>query len=128
MYNQAGAIQDATTRIDTIEKNVLEMGKEIGMITDLETVQTLSDTIDRASTYIDNVKNEIASAHRTNEDTLSARFSAVESSVSDLNDTITHETTGLEATKAIADEALETANAAAVATEVTSALAGKAST
>jgi len=38
MFNQAGVIQDATTRIDTIEKNVLEIGKEIGMISDLEQV------------------------------------------------------------------------------------------
>lgn len=104
MFNQAGVIQDATTRIDTIEKNVLEIGKEIGMISDLEQVQALSDVIDRTNTDIDKIKTELGDARREHsghfeedsetheqielDDTLELHLSDIEEDIETINDTL----------------------------------------
>ena len=113
-------IVNTNTRVDTLENDLRTMAAELDMLDGT----AIKDT----NTRIDSIEGEINAAHRTNDDTLNARFSAVESSVSGLNSTITNAETGLAKTKEIADEALDKANKAAVATEVTSALAGKAST
>jgi len=113
-------------RLEAIESHAATTRTDVNTIENELT--TKIDTVENnTNTRIDSIEGEIEAAHRTDEDTLSARFSAVELSISDLNSTITNEETGLAKTKEIADEALEKANAAAVATEVTSALAEKAS-
>jgi len=114
------SIVDTNSRVDTLENDLRTMAAELDMLDGTAIVDT--------NTRIDSITGEINAAHRTNEDTLNARFGALESSISGLNSTITNEETGLAKTKEIADEALDKANKAAVATEVTSALAGKAST
>ena len=107
MYNQAGAISDANTRIDTIEKNVLEMGKEIGMISDLSTVQNLSDTVVRNDTDIDKLKAQIAGARiQTGTDAqgnptyqyadLDGRFDTIEDSLNNSTTGVVPRVTALE--------------------------------
>jgi len=108
MTNQAGAIQDTNTRIDTIEKNVLEMGKEIGMISDNETITSLSDTVVRDATRIDALAKEVSDAHistavkdANGEDrdftTLDARFEDLETRAGVLESDLNTVDTGLKA-------------------------------
>jgi len=114
-------------RLEAIESHAAAVRTDVNAMA--EELDMLDGTaIKNTNTRIDSIEGEIDAAHRTDDDTLSARFSAVESGVSGLNSTITNAETGLAKTKEIADEALDKANKAAVATEVTSALAGKAST
>ena len=118
MYNQAGAISDANTRIDTIEKNVLEMGKEIGMISDLSTVQNLSDTVVRNDTDIDKLKAQIAGARiQTGTDAqgnptyqyadLDGRFDTVEGLLNNSTTGVAPRVTALEADMEAAEGKIE---------------------
>ena len=76
------------------------------------------------NTRIDGIANEINAAHRTDSDTLDNRFDAIEGRATTLESTIDNQTTGLAATKTIADQALAKANDAATASSVTT-LAGR---
>ena len=114
-------------RLEAIESHAAAVRTDVNTIAG-ELSMIDNESIVNTNTRVDSIESEIDAAHRTNEDTLNARFGAIESSVSGLNSTITNAETGLAKTKEIADEALDKANKAAVATEVTSALAGKAST
>lgn len=114
MFDVADNISDAHTRIDQIESNVVAMANEIGMLQNGAAVEDMASAIDGATTRIDAIESEIAAAHRAveagePEDTLHARFSELENNLAELDAIITNATTGLAATKAIAD-----ANAAAI--------------
>ena len=114
-------------RLEAIESHAAAVRTDVNTIAG-ELSMIDNESIVNTNTRVDSIEGEITAAHRTNDDTLNARFGVIELSVSGLNSTITNAETGLAKTKEIADEALGKANAAAVATEVTSALAGKAST
>ena len=133
MYDSTtGEISDLHTRVDTIAANLIQMANEIGMIQDGAAVQDLQTAWSDSTTRIDLITNELNDARvqiGTDQQsgdpimgTLDDRFDAIETRATTLEGTIGHETTGLAATKAIADEALTKANTA------TTSLAGKAST
>ena len=117
------ALVTTNTRVDTLESDLRTMAAELNMLDGTAIVDT--------NTRIDGIETEINNAHRTlsnGTDTLDNRFDDIEVRATALEGSVNDATTGLTATKAIADEALSKANAAAVASDVTTALAGKAST
>ena len=113
------SIVDTNTRVDTLENDLRTMAAELDMLDGTAIVDT--------NTRIDGITDEINAAHRTDlvdehdipiQDNLDKRFSDIESRATSLEETIDDASTGLAATKAIADQALTKANNAATATTV----------
>ena len=122
------SIVNTNTRVDTLENDLRTMAAELDMLDGTAIVDT--------NTRIDGITNEINAAHRTGlvddqdnpiSDTLDNRFDAIEGRATTLESTIDNQTTGLAATKTIADQALAKANDAATASSLTT-LAGRVTT
>ena len=59
MVDGSGAIVDTNTRVDRLNDNVLALGKEIGMLSDETQLLPLAQEIDRSSTRIDSLDEDI---------------------------------------------------------------------
>ena len=112
MYNtQTGAIEATNSRVDTIEANVVAIGKEIGMLQDEAAVQDLSTAVSRTNTRIDSIDTEIENAHRAgvSNDTLDNRFDNIESAISHSADALNSDPGGLTERIAVIEGDIETA-------------------
>ena len=149
MYDISDTIQNNNTRIDTIEENVVAMAKEIGMLQDQSSVVDLSTAVSRTDTRVDDIESRLdtldgaggtiagldtrlTSAEGdidTLESAINTPNTGLDARITSLEDTIEDNSTGLAATKAIADSAatassINSSNISSLTTRVTT-LEGK---
>lgn len=76
MLDDQDAIKDTNTKIDDLEADIQSFARELAMSRDD------NGRLVETSTRVDTIEEEIAGAHRTNEDTLDARFDSIEAAIS----------------------------------------------
>ena len=76
MLDDQDAIKDTNTKIDNLEADIQSFARELAMARDD------NGRLVETSTRVDTIEGEITSAHRTNEDTLDARFDSIEAAIS----------------------------------------------
>lgn len=125
MYDVADNINGMTSRLDTVEENIVAMGKEIGMLQDDASVVDLSTAVSRNNTRVDTIEGEIHDAHRnlgideeTEEpiqDTLDRRFDDAEARITAAEDDISDINTNLGAEFTSENTVMDAINAAEAA-------------
>ena len=76
MLDDQDAIKNTNTKIDDLEADVQSFARELAMSRDD------NGRLVETSTRVDTIEEEITGAHRTNEDTLDARFDSIEAAIS----------------------------------------------
>jgi len=76
MLDDQDVIKNTNTKIDDLEADIQSFARELAMARDE------NGRLVETSTRVDTIEGEIASAHRTNEDTLDARFDSIEAAIS----------------------------------------------
>jgi len=103
MTDITDTIVETNSRLDTIESNVVSIGKEIGMLQDSSAVVDLSTAVNRSNTEIDKINTELDNAriqvgedneHNPIMSTLDQRLDGIDYTISHAA-TLTDNTTGM---------------------------------